>query len=175
VPSSNIVEGSGTPGITLFTPTSPPEASETATAGPLYLTEKTVSRDFELVILGDPSLLRLEIRFNSEKPLLLSDVLRFIGARFGFAWAVIPNALRVNAIANSIRRLITMRGRAPVGNRRSSRSQQLLYPDGVVNVEALSPAKSNLRRTGSTLKRVFAVSSYNNCAPASRHRKGTST
>jgi len=78
-------------------------------SGPLYLTEKTAPCDLKPVRLDRLSFVRLGTRFNSQKLLVVSDVLRFSGARFEFAWALIPNALMVNAIVNSIRRLINMR------------------------------------------------------------------
>jgi hypothetical protein len=101
-----MVVGSGTPGITLFAPTS--ERSESATSGaPLYFTENTAG-DLDRLKL-DVSVVRLVVRSIPEKLLVFSVVLRFAGASSGFAWAVMPNTLTDNAIVNSNR--LSMRGK----------------------------------------------------------------
>lgn len=102
-----MVDGSGTPGITLFTPTS--ERSESATSGaPLYFTENTAG-DLERLKLDAVSVVRLVVRSTPEKLLVFSVVLTSVGVRSGFAWAVIPSTLTDNAIVNSNR--LGMRGK----------------------------------------------------------------
>ena len=108
-----MVDGSGTPGITLFAPTS--ERSESATSGaPLYFTENTAG-DLDRLKLKGVSFVRLVVRSIPEELLVFSVVLRFVGASSGFAWAVIPNTLTDNAIVNSNR--LSMRGKNSRGLR----------------------------------------------------------
>jgi hypothetical protein len=105
----------------------PPELSHTETGAPLNFTENTGASDFEwrpgailaLVRMGDRSI---------EKLLAFSTALKFLGARSGLAWAVIPDAANANAAVNSIRRVIVMRKRSRWDwDKRPRNIQQLLY------------------------------------------------